>query len=96
MLAMTIAIVAMNTANETAASAAPDRDRYRARSRSASREASGARQASRESLSTMNGASRAPAISQHSIPAMVRYPPPWPPLAPPEKNRHEQARGRGR
>ena len=87
MLAMTIAIVAMNTANETAASAAPDLDRYRAMSRSASREASGARQASRESLSTMNGASRAAAISQHSIPAIVRYPPPWLPFAPPEKYR---------
>ena len=87
MLAMRIAIVAMNTANETAASAAPDLDRYRARSRSASREASGARQASRASLSTMNGASRAAAISQASIPAMTRYPAPWPPPAPPEKNR---------
>ena len=43
---MTIVMVARNTANETAASAAPDLDRYLARSRSASRVASGARQAS--------------------------------------------------
>ena len=35
----------------------------------------------------MNGASRADAISQQTIPAMTRYPPPWPPPQPPETNR---------
>ena len=69
---MTIVMVAMKTANETAASAAPDLDRYLARSRSASRVASGARQASRASRSTTNGASRAHAITQRSGPAMTR------------------------
>ena len=69
---MTIVTVARNTANETAASAAPDLDRYLARSRSASRVASGARQAKRASRSTRNGASRAHAITQAIRAAMTR------------------------
>jgi ribose 1,5-bisphosphokinase PhnN len=45
-----------------AAMTGPERDRYRSRSRRASRVASGARAASRERMSTKNGASRAHAI----------------------------------
>src|ERR1700728_1075709 len=82
---MTIVRMARNTANETAASAAPDLDRYLARSRSASRGPGGAPGAGGGSRSTANGASRAHAITQAISPAISRYASPPPPFQPLEK-----------
>ncbi len=89
MLAKIVMITARKTANDTAASAAPDRDRYRSRSRRASLAARGARAASRESTSTKNGASSAHATTHAIRPpgTSSRVPPDWPPFRPPEANR---------